>query len=82
MSVRITAKAKQPRTVVVTVPGPQGSAGTANIGTVTVLDPDQSPTITASGTEVDRIYNYGLPRAAVVSVGTVTALNPDETPTV
>jgi hypothetical protein len=81
-NINARSSARQPRTVVVKVPGPQGSAGTANIGTVTVLDPDQNPTITASGTEVDRIYNYGLPRAAVVSVGTVTALNPDESPTV
>jgi len=70
--VNARSSARQPRSVVVKVPGPQGSAGTANIGTVTVLNPDQNPTITASGTEVDRVYNYGLPRAATVTVGTVT----------
>lgn len=73
---------RQPRSIVVKVPGPQGSAGTSNIGTVTVLNPDQNPTISASGTEVDRIYNYGLPRAPRATVGTVTGLNPDQAPTV
>jgi hypothetical protein len=85
-NINARSSARQPRTVVVRVPGPQGSAGTANIGTVTVLDPDQNPTITASGTEVDRIYNYGLPRAAVLSVGNVSSgtdgLDADVTATV
>lgn len=61
------------RAVVVKVPGPQGPGGTNNIGTVTVLNPDQNPTITASGTEIDRVYNYGLPRAATVTVGNVSS---------
>ena len=81
-SPKITSKARPPRSVIVRVPGPQGPSGTANLGTVTVVNPNQSPSITASGTARDRIYNFNLPRAAVVSVGTVTALNPDESPTV
>jgi len=80
----VTARstARQPRSVVVKVPGPQGAAGTANIGTVTVLNPNQNPTITASGTEINRIYNYGIPRAPSVGIGTVSPLDPDQPPTV
>ena len=81
-SINARSSARQPRTVVVRVPGPQGAAGTTALGTVTVLDPDDNPTVTATGTTQNRIFNFGLPRAAVPTVGTVTALDPDETPTV
>lgn len=78
----INTNVRPPRTVVVKVPGPQGAAGTTNLGTVTVVNPDQSPAITASGTARDRVYNFNLPRAAVPSVGTTTTLDPDENPIV
>ena len=76
------SSARAPRSVVVRVPGPQGPAGTTALGTVTVVNPDQNPAITASGTARDRVFNFNLPRAAVPSLGTVTPLNPDESPTV
>ena len=72
---RINARssARPPRSVVVRVPGPQGPAGTANLGTVTVVNPDQNPNVMATGTARDRIYNFVLPRAAAFAVGDVVA---------
>jgi len=68
----IRTSARPPRSVVVRVPGPQGRAGTNDLGAVTVLSPDQPPVVTTSGTPVDQIYNFSLPRAPSFAVGTVT----------
>ena len=71
-NINARSSARQPRTVVVRVPGPQGRAGTNVIGDFVVLNPDQLPDITTSGTIVDQIYNFSLPRAPSFAVGTVT----------
>lgn len=71
--IKAFVSARPPRTVITRVMGPQGPAGTTTLGTVTVVNPDQNPSITASGTARDRIFNFGLPRASTFAVGTVTA---------
>lgn len=54
-------------------PGPRGEAATVKAGTVTILDPNESPYVNNSGTRQDAIFNFGIPQA-VSQAGNSTAL--------
>jgi hypothetical protein len=58
--------------------GAPGAAATVDVGTVTVVDPDQSPDVTNAGTTSDAVLDFDLPRAPAVTVGTVTTVDPDD----
>jgi hypothetical protein len=67
------------------VPGPQGDQGdaaTLDVGTVTVVNPDQPPNVVNSGDTGDAIFDFDLPRAAEISIGTVTTVEPLDPATV
>ncbi len=57
-------------------------AADVSLGTVTVVNPDQQPTITDVGTDGDVELDFDIPRASAVSVGTTTPVNPDQNPAV
>jgi hypothetical protein len=52
------------------------------VGTVTVVNPDQPPSVVNSGDTSDAVFDFDLPRAADVSVGTVTTVDPLDPATV
>ena len=56
--------------------GDAGAAATLNVGTVTPVNPDQSPDVTNSGTTAAAVLDFDLPRAATFTVGTVTTGDP------
>lgn len=73
--------------------GGPGKNATITIGQVTTLDPDQTATVTNSGTETDAVLNFGLVKGnkgdkgdagdnATIEVGTVTTLEPGQNATV
>jgi hypothetical protein len=64
------------------IPGPQGDAATIEVGTVTTLNPSQSPTVTNSGTTSFATFDFGLPRPVNVLVGSTSFLDANQNPTV
>lgn len=81
--IRAFVSSRQPRAIVAKVPGPQGikgdkgekgDAGEISVGTVVAVNPDQSPSVTNSGTSFDAVLDFSLPRASTFSVGTVVAV--------
>lgn len=56
--------------------GIQGEAASVVVGTVSTLDPNETPAVSNSGTSSDAVLDFSLPRAADVSVGTVTTGDP------
>lgn len=73
--------------------GDPGKNATITIGQVTTLDPDQTATVTNSGTETDAVLNFGLVKGnkgdkgdagdnATIEVGIVTTLKPGQNATV
>lgn len=58
--------------------GDTGTAATLDVGTVTPVNPDQSPTVTNSGTTAAATFDFGLPRAATFAVGSVTTGAPTD----
>jgi hypothetical protein len=75
----------EPTVITIAGAGPQGAKGdaaTIDVGTVTVVNPDQSPNVVNSGDTSDAILDFDLPRAATVSVGTVTTVDPLDPATV
>jgi hypothetical protein len=78
---RINARssARQPRSVVVRVPGPQGfkgNTGTSQLGEVVVLNPNQPPAVSQTGTPENAVYNFSLPRTPEFTVRSTTASAP------
>nr|WP_302176650.1 hypothetical protein [Limosilactobacillus mucosae] len=50
---------------------PVGQAATVTVGTVTALPADSKPTVTMSGTEQNRVLNFGIPTpASTQNIGT------------
>jgi hypothetical protein len=64
------------------IPGPQGEAATVEVGSTSVLNPSQNPTVTNSGTVNDAVLDFGLPRARQVTVGPTSTVNPTVNPSV
>jgi hypothetical protein len=62
--------------------GLKGDPATLTLGTVTVVDPDQQPSIVNSGTTVDAVFDFDFPRAASVTLGSVSVVNPNQLPDV
>jgi surface protein len=62
--------------------GDQGDAATLDVGTVTVVNPDQDPSVTNSGTTSAAIFDFSLPSAATLDLGTVSVVNPNVNPSV
>ena len=54
--------------------GPQGPAGTVDVGTITVLTPDQDPDVANVGTSEAAVLDFDLPRAPTFAVGTVASV--------
>jgi alpha-tubulin suppressor-like RCC1 family protein len=50
---------------------------TLAVGTTTEVNPDQSPSVSNSGTDGAAVFDFDLPRAPTFTVGTVTTVNPD-----
>lgn len=59
-----------------TVRGERGPTASIDAGTVTVLNPNQTPTITNSGTTGSAVIDFGIPRAQDIGVGTLTTVTP------
>lgn len=76
--------------------GPQGTAATITVGSVSALGPGATPTITNSGSSTNATLDFGIPAgakgdqgntglpgaAATIEVGTVTGLAAGASPTV
>lgn len=67
---------------VMLVVGPEGTAATVAVGTVTDLEPGNVPTVENAGTAKDAILNFGLVKgkAATISVDSVDLLEFGTTP--
>jgi hypothetical protein len=65
-----------------TVRGERGPTASIDAGTVTVLNPNQTPTITNSGTTGFAVIDFGIPRAASASLNATPMLvgNPNSNP--
>ena len=59
-----------------------GTSATVNVGTVTALNPDQSPTVTNTGTTSAAVFAFGLPSAPTTTIGTVSTLSSGSSVTV
>jgi hypothetical protein len=59
-----------------------GTSATVNVGTVTTLNPNQSPTVTNTGTTSAAVLAFGLPLAPTTSIGTVSTLSAGSSATV
>ena len=59
-----------------------GTSTTVNVGTVTPLNPDQSPTVTNTGTTSAAVLAFGLPSAPTATIGTVSTLSAGSSATV
>ena len=59
-----------------------GTSATVNVGTVTALNPNQSPTVTNTGTTSAAVLAFGLPSAPTASIGTVSTLSAGSSATV
>lgn len=84
---------KTPTSITWSVPGLMGVVATTNVGTTTTGAPGTSASVTNSGTAVDAVLNFTIPRgdtgatgatgtAATIAVGTTTTLNPGVSATV
>ena len=62
--------------------GGSGTAATISVGTVTALNPDQSPVVVNGGTTSAATLNFGIPSSPTFAVGTVTGLSAGATPTI
>ena len=65
----------------------QGNPSTISVGTVTHLTEDSQPTVVNSGTAVNAVLDFGIPKgqkgdAATIRIGTVTTLAPTANATV
>jgi len=81
----ITVEVDEPTQVVVLVSneqGPVGPATTLSVGTVTSLNPDQTPDVTITGGSPNQTIDFDLPRASVITVGATNVVNPDVNPDV
>lgn len=67
-----------------TVRGEKGPTATVDVGTLTVLNPNQSPTITNTGSTGSALFSFGLPAAASVTMHATPMLvgNPNSNPAV
>jgi len=54
--------------------GPQGAGASLDVGQITVINPDQDPSVSNSGTTEDAIFDFDLPRAPSFSIGTVASV--------
>jgi hypothetical protein len=61
--------------------GDPGQNAIINSVSTTVLNPNQSPSITNTGTPVSADFKFDIPRAAAVSLGTITTLTPGSSAT-
>jgi len=59
-----------------------GTSATVNVGTVTALNPNQSPTVTNTGTTSAAVFAFGLPSAPTTTIGTVSTLSAGSSATV
>jgi hypothetical protein len=59
-----------------------GTSATVNVDTVTALNPDQSPTVTNTGTTSAAVFAFGLPSAPTTTIGTVSTLSAGSSVTV
>jgi hypothetical protein len=59
-----------------------GTSATVNVDTVTTLNPDQSPTVTNTGTTSAAVFAFGLPSAPTTTIGTVSTLSAGSSVTV
>jgi predicted RNA-binding protein len=55
--------------------GDKGDTGEFQVGTTTVVNPDQPPAVSNSGTTTDAVIDFDLPRAPTFAVGDVTTVN-------
>jgi predicted RNA-binding protein len=55
--------------------GDKGDTGEFDVGTTTVVNPDQPPAVSNSGTSTDAIIDFDLPRAPTFTVGEVTTVD-------
>lgn len=62
-----------------TVRGEKGPTATVDLGTVTVRNPNQNPTVTNTGSTGSALFSFGIPRASTLSIGTVTTIVPTGT---
>ena len=62
--------------------GGSATAATISVGTVTVLNPSQVPTVVNGGTASAATLNFGIPSSPTFAVGTVTGLSAGATPTI
>ena len=58
------------------IQGIPGDNGTVQVGSVSTKLPNQSATVTNSGTSLNAVLDFGIPRGSNVSVGTTTTGNP------
>lgn len=64
------------------VRGPSGAAATVEVGTVTELDPGETPTVANAGTSSAATLNFGLPGTPTIEIGDVTTVAPGNPATV
>jgi hypothetical protein len=67
-----------------TVRGEKGPTATVDIGSVTTLNPNQTPTVANEGSTGSALFSFGLPRTASVSMHATPMLvgNPNSNPAV
>lgn len=67
-----------------TVRGEKGPTATVDLGTVTVLNPNQNPTITNTGSTGSALFSFGIPAAPSVTMHATPMLvgNPNSNPAI
>lgn len=61
------------------VRGEKGPTATVDLGTVTTRLPNQSPTVTNTGSIGSAVFAFGIPRAPTLTMGAVTTIVPSGT---
>lgn len=66
------------------VRGEKGPTATVDLGTVTVLNPNQNPTVSNTGSTGAALFSFGIPSAPTVTMHTTPMLvgNPNSNPSV